>query len=51
MVDAERRWVQAWTRNSDAVFAVATIAGNAVLESPLLNSLIELDDIYANSGL
>ena len=51
MVDAERRWVQAWTRNSDAVFAVATITGNAVLESPMLNFLIELDDIYANSGL
>ena len=51
MVDAERRWVQVWTRIGDAVFTVATIMGYAVFESRLLNSLVELDDIYANSGL
>lgn len=51
MVDAERRWVQAWMRNGDAEYTVVTIAGNTVLESPLLNSMIELDDIYASTGL
>ena len=38
-------------RKGDAAFAVVTIAGNTVLESPLLNSMIELDEIYACTGL
>ena len=51
MVDAEHRWVQVWKRNGADTFAVTMLLDNAAFESPVLNSLVELDDIYASSGL
>jgi Uma2 family endonuclease len=50
MVDSERRWAQVW-RRGDEGWVGQDLVGSAVFESGVLKSFVELDELYADSGL
>jgi Uma2 family endonuclease len=50
MVDSERRWLQLWRQDGDQ-WVAQDLVGGSVFESPVLSTTVELDDLYADSGL
>jgi Uma2 family endonuclease len=50
MVDSERRWVQLWQRD-DERWTGRDLVGSAQLASIVLDAVLDLDDLYADSGL
>lgn len=50
MVDSERRWVQHWRRDADH-WIVRDFVGQARFASPTLDGEVDLEDLYADSGL
>jgi Uma2 family endonuclease len=49
MVDSERRWVQLWRRDGDD-WAGQDLVGAATFDSATLGAVVELDELYADSG-
>ncbi|MEO1020153.1 MAG: Uma2 family endonuclease [Pseudomonadota bacterium] len=50
IVDSERRWLQAWVRE-DQSWVGRDLIGSADFESPVLEGLINLDEVYRNTTL
>ena len=50
MVDSERRWLQHWQRRADGWIG-QDFVGQAHLQSEILGATVELDEVYADSGL
>jgi len=50
MVDSERRWAQVWRRDGEGWIG-QDFVGTAHLDSAVLQGLVRLDDLYANSGV
>jgi Uma2 family endonuclease len=50
MIDSERRWVQFWRRNGDDWIG-QDFVGAATFDSGTLGAVVELDELYAESGL
>lgn len=50
MVDSERRWLQLWRRDGDR-WTGHDLVGAAAFDSGTLGCVVELDEVYADSGL
>jgi hypothetical protein len=50
MVDSERRWLQLWRLEGEH-WTGQDLVGSSVFDSNVLGVAVELDELYANSGL
>lgn len=50
MVDSERRWLQLWRLEGEHWIG-QDLVGSSVFDSNVLGVAVELDELYANSGL
>lgn len=51
LVDSERRWVRVWRRLAEGWSVTLPMRGSASFSSDVLGEAIELDALYAESGL
>lgn len=51
LVDSERRWVRVWRRLAEGWSVTLPMRGSASFASDVLGAAIELDALYAESGL
>jgi Uma2 family endonuclease len=50
MVDSEQRWLQLWRRGGEG-WTGQDLVGSTAFDSPVLGAVVELDELYADSGL